>query len=136
MAGCIRGQAGKVAQIERASIMLWEAELEKAVIIDKTYVDDGRGGVTPTYKDGVSIDAAFSFTASEQMRIAEAAQAVPRYVITTRQNINLQYHDVIRRERDKKIFRITSDGDDNKSPEVSSLYMRQVEAEEWELPNG
>ena len=115
--------------------MLWEAELEEATIIDKTYVDDGRGGVTPAYIDGISISAAFSFTSSEQMRIAEAAQAVPRYVITTKQNINLQYHDVIRRESDKKIFRVTSDGDDNKSPDVSSLYMRQVEAEEWELPN-
>ena len=116
--------------------MLWEAELETATIIDKTYVPDGRGGVTPAYTDGAEIQAAFSFGSSEQLRIAEQAQAVPRYTITTRQNINLQYHDVVRRESDKKIFRITSDGDDNKSPAVSSLDMRQVEAEEWELPNG
>ena len=117
-------------------MMLWESELETATIITKTYESDGRGGVIPTYKDGISIDAAFSFSTSEQMRIAEQANAIPRYIITTRQNINLQYHDILRRESDKKTFRVTSDGDDNKSPAVSSLNMRQVEAEEWVIPNG
>lgn len=116
--------------------MLWESELENAVILNKAYIPDGRGGAIPSYVDGITIEAAFSFNTSNEMRIAEQAQAVPRYVITTRQNVNLQYHDVLRRERDNKIFRITSDGDDNKSPSVSPLYMRQVEAEEWELPNG
>lgn len=116
--------------------MLWESELEKATIIEKTFLPDGRGGVIPTYKDGLEIMVAFSFNTSDQMRIAEASNAVSRYTITTRQNINLQYHDVLRRVRDGKVFRITSDGDDNKSPAVSSLGMRQVEAEEWTLPNG
>ena len=116
--------------------MLWESELEDAVLMVKTFLPDGRGGVIPSYVDGVTIKAAFSFSSSEQMRIAEAQDSVPRYIITTRQNINLQYHDVLKRTKDEKIFRVTSDGDDNKSPAVSSLYMRQVEAEEWEIPNG
>lgn len=114
--------------------MLWESELESAVLLVKTFIPDGRGGVIPSYVDGVTIQAAFSFSSSEQMRIAEAQDAIPRYIITTRQNINLQYHDVLRRVRDEKVFRITSDGDDNKSPAVSTLNMRQVEAEEWEIP--
>ena len=117
-------------------MMLWESELEKAVILNKTYIDDGRGGVIATYVDGLEIEAVFGWDSSEQMRIAEQANASPRYTITTRKNINLQYHDVLKRARDNKIFRITSDGDDNVSPGVSSLNMRQVEAEEWELPNG
>ena len=116
--------------------MLWESELEEAIIIEKTFLPDGRGGVIPSYVDGLTIMVAFSFNTSDQMRIAEASEAVSRYTITTRQNINLQYHDVLRRVRDGKVFRITSDGDDNKSPAVSSLGMRQVEAEEWTLPNG
>lgn len=116
--------------------MLWESELEPTTIIDKTYAPDGRGGVIPTYVDGAAIEAAFSFVTSNQLRVAEATTAIPRYTVTTRQNVNLQYHDAIRRESDGKVFRITSDGDDNKSPKVSSLNMRQYEAEEWELPNG
>lgn len=115
--------------------MLWESELENGTIFNKIYVDDGRGGTKITYVDGVTIDAVFGFETSEELRQAEKANAVPRYTITTRANVNLQYHDVIRRNRDGKIFRITSDGDDNVSPSVSSLNMRQVEAQEWELPN-
>ena len=48
--------------------------------------------------------------------------------------INLQYHDVVKRDRDGKIFRVTSDGDDNYTPASSSLDIRQVEAEEWTIP--
>lgn len=114
--------------------MLWQALLEDATIIDKTSVSDGRGGVITTYKDGATVKAAFTFITSPQVRIAEQVQTVPRYTITTSQAVNLQYHDVIRRESDKKVFRVTSDGDDNKSPKVSSLDIRQVEAEEWEIP--
>lgn len=117
-------------------MMLWESALEKGTIINKIYVDDGRGGTKPTYVDGVTIDAVFGFESSEEMRIAEQSNAIPRYKITTRANVNLQYHDVVRRNKDGKIFRVTSDGDDNVSPSVSTLNMRQVEAEEWELPNG
>jgi len=116
--------------------MLWESELESAVLLVKTFIPDGRGGVIPSYVDGVTIQAAFSFSTSEQMMIAEAQDAISRYTITTRQNINLQYHDVLRRVRDGKVFRVTSDGDDNRTPVTSSLNMRQVEAEEWEIPNG
>jgi hypothetical protein len=117
-------------------MMLWESELEKAVIMNKTYIDDGRGGTIPSYVPGLEIDAVFGWDSSEQMRIAEQANAIPRYTITTRKNINLQFHDVLKRVRDGKIFRITSDGDDNYSPDVSTLNMRQYEAEKWELPNG
>lgn len=116
--------------------MLWESQLEDAAIINKTYIPDGRGGVIPSYVEGLTIQCVFGWDSSDQMRIAEKANAVPRYTITTRSNINLQYHDVLKRKRDGKYFRITSDGDDNVSPNVSTLNMRQVEAEEWELPNG
>lgn len=114
--------------------MLWESMLEEANILDKTSVDDGRGGQTTIYKVGLSILAVFGFDTSRESRIAEQANAVPRYTITTRSNVNLQYHDVIQRKRDGQIFRITSDGNDNVSPAVSSLNMRQVEAEKWEIP--
>ena len=49
--------------------------------------------------------------------------------------MNLEYHDVIKRLRDNKFFRITSDGEDKFTPSSASLDMRQVSAEEWSLPN-
>ena len=49
--------------------------------------------------------------------------------------MTLEYHDVFRRVRDGKIFRVTSDGDDKFTPASTSLDMRQVTAEEIkELP--
>lgn len=116
-------------------MMLWESQLEKANIINKTNIPDGSGGMIPSYVEGMEIEAVFGWDTSEQARIAEKANAVPRYTITTRKNIILEYHDVIKRASDGQIFRITSDGKDNRSPDVSALNMRQVEAEKWVLPN-
>jgi hypothetical protein len=47
----------------------------------------------------------------------------------------LQFHDIFIRKEDNKVFRVTSDGDDKKTPSIASLDMRQVSAEEWRIPN-
>lgn len=107
---------------------------EKANIYDKVTTSDGRGGVITTYTLGAEIDVAFSFDTSTQARIAQAAGTENRYKLTTQKSVNLQYHDVIKRARDGKVFRVTSDGDDNYTPASASLNMRQVEAEEWRIP--
>lgn len=108
--------------------------MERSYIVDKVTIPDGRGGVITSYVDGAEIMVAYSFDTSTQARIAEAAGTTNRYTLTTSKAINLQYHDIVRRVRDNKIFRITSDGDDNYTPASSSLDIRQVEAEEWEIP--
>lgn len=115
---------------------LVENAMEKSYIMDKQTTPDGRGGVITTYKEGAEIKVAYSFDTSTQARIAEQAGTENRFILTTRKSVNLQYHDIVKRDRDGKIFRVTSDGDDNYTPDSSSLNMRQVEAEEWSLPNG
>jgi hypothetical protein len=47
----------------------------------------------------------------------------------------LQYHDVIRREKDGKILRITTDGKDKETPKGAGLDMRVVNAEEFTITN-
>jgi len=115
---------------------LVDEAMTKSYIMDKTSVSDGRGGVITTYKEGAEIMVAYSFDTSTEARVGERAGADNRFTLTTRKTVNLQYHDVVKRSTDNKIFRVTSDGDDNYTPSSSSLNMRQVEAEEWELPNG
>jgi hypothetical protein len=68
-----------------------------------------------------------------QARVAAVQGVTALYTVTTEKNINLQYHDVFRRASDGKVFRVTSDGDDKKTPASASLNMRQVSAEEWRL---
>ena len=105
--------------------------MENCIMMDKTTKSDGRGGFATAWVDGASFDAACVFDSSMQARMAEAAGVKALYTITTAKNVNLQYHDVFRRSSDGKIFRVTSDGDDKKTPASATLNMRQVTAEEF-----
>ena len=109
--------------------------MSTCTLIDKIRVPDGMGGYTVEWHDGAQIECAIRFDNSMQARVAEKQGVTSLYTIVTKKNINLQYHDVLRREEDGKIFRVTSDGDDNKTPPSASLNMREVSAEQWVLPN-
>ena len=107
--------------------------METCVILDKRTAPDGYGGVTTNWQTGADFQAAIVLDSSLQARVAEKQGVTGLYTITTRKSIVLQYHDVFRRESDKKIFRVTSDGDDKKTPASATLDMRQVSAEEYHL---
>ena len=104
---------------------------ENCIMMDKNTTSDGRGGFITSWTDGAEFDAAIVFDSSMQARAAEAAGVKSLYTITTAKNVNLQYHDVFRRLSDGKIFRVTSDGDDKKTPPSATINMRQVTAEEF-----
>lgn len=107
--------------------------MEKFIMLDKTTTADGYGGYIISWKEGAEIQATAVLDSSIEARIAEKQGVTALYTITTRKGINLQYHDVLKRARDGKIFRITSDGDDKHTPNSAGLDMRQVSAEEWVL---
>ena len=108
--------------------------MEDVVMLEKKRVPDGEGGFTTDWADGVQFKAAISFDSSMEARTAEKQGVTSRYTITAPMNAKLEYHDVIRRLRDGKVFRITSDGDDVQTPKSATFQFLQVEAEEWELP--
>jgi hypothetical protein len=110
--------------------------MEDCVVMNKEIVDDGYGGYIVRYTDGVHFNSAIVLNSSMQARIAEQQGVTALYTVTTTKALNLQYHDVFKRVSDGKIFRVTSDGDDNKTPTSATLDMRQVSAEEWRLPDG
>ena len=110
--------------------------MDTCTLLDKRTVTDGYGGYVTTWADGAEFQAAIVLDTSMQARTAEKAGVTALYTVTTRRALNLQYHDVFRRETDGKIFRVTSDGDDKKTPASAGLDMRQVSAEEWELNGG
>lgn len=101
--------------------------------IDKLRRPDGEGGYVTTYSEGAEFKANARLDTSMQAKIAENQGVTSLYTITTRKSIVLEYHDIIKRKKDGKVFRITSDGEDNKTPDSASLDMRQVAAEEWRL---
>ena len=104
--------------------------MEKCILMDKQTKSDGYGGYTSSYVDGAEFDAAITFDTSIEARIADSQGVTSRYMVTTQKSLSLQYHDIFRRLKDGKIFRVTSDGDDKYTPNIASLNMRQVTAEE------
>jgi len=114
---------------------LIDAVTERFQMLDKTTVSDGIGGYERVWVDGAVFDAAIALDDSIQAQTAMAAGVTGVYTVTTKRAINLQFHDVFRRLSDGKIFRVTTDGDDKKTPPTAGLDMRSVRAEEWVLPN-
>lgn len=115
---------------------LLEEAMETCVMLDKRTGPDGYGGYVATWTDGVEFDAAITFDTSMTARSAEKNGVTSLYTVTIKRAMMLEYHDVFKRLRDGKIFRVTSDGDDSYTPPSATLDMRQVTAEEWSLPNG
>lgn len=110
--------------------------MEDCVILNKKTQEDGYGGYISTYVEGAKFKSAIVFDTSLEARVADAQGVTSRYTVTISRSLMLEYHDVFKRLRDGKTFRVTSDGDDKFTPRSTSLDMRQVTAEEWELPNG
>lgn len=112
---------------------LLEQAFENFTIINKAIIDDGYGGVKTIWTDGATIQGAFVFDNSVQMRTAQAMGATAAYTLTVRKDIELDYHTVLRRGNDNRIFRLTSNSDDLKTPASANLNMRQYSMEEWNL---
>jgi len=112
---------------------LLEQAMEPCVLMDKRTVPDGYGGYRTEYVAGAPFDAAIVFDTSIQARTAEKQGVTSLYTVTTPRALTLEYHDVFKRVRDNKVFRVTSDGDDKYTPASATLDMRQVTAEEFKL---
>lgn len=112
--------------------LLYDA-MEKCIMLNPTTVADGYGGYYTTWKEGAEFDAAITFDTSIEARVADKQGVTSLYTVTTSRTLTLEYHNVFKRLRDNKIFRVTSDGDDKYTPASATLDMRQVTAEEWVL---
>lgn len=112
---------------------LLDEAMTSCVMIDKSTVKDGYGGYETVWTEGAEFDAAIVLDNSMQARVGEKQGVTAFYTVTTRKVLNLQYHDVFKRLKDGKIFRVTSDGDDKHTPASAMLDMRQVSAEEFSL---
>lgn len=111
--------------------------MEKCILLNKSSTPDGYGGRRDIWQESdFDFNAAIVFDTSLEARRAEKEGVTSLYTITTEKSIKLEYHDVFKRISDNKIFRVTSDGDDKYTPASATLNMRQVTAEEWNLPNG
>ena len=113
-----------------------EESMETCAFMQKDTVPDGEGGFIVDWREGADFQASITFDSSMQARIGEKQGVSSLYTVTTSKNAKLEFHDVIKRLRDSKVFRITSDGDDRLTPARAKFgqYL-QVSAEEWVIPS-
>lgn len=112
---------------------LLSVAMDTCVLLNKQTAPDGYGGYIATYVDGAEFLAAVSFDTSMEARVADKQGVTSLYTVTTSRAMTLEYHDVFRRVKDGKVFRVTSDGDDKYTPKTATLDMRVVTAEEWSV---
>ena len=103
-------------------------------MIDKQTISDGMGGTVTQWVDGAKFDAAVIKDSSMNARIAEKQGVTEVYTVTTGKNVQLDFHDVFRRDSDGAVFRVTSNVTDSRTPDVASFQFGQVTAERWVLP--
>lgn len=94
---------------------------------------DGSGGYTTTWAEGDTFNAAITQDTSTEARIAEAAGTVVMYTVSVSRSVHLAYHAVIKRLSDGKVFRITSDNAETRTPVCTALDIAQSTAEAWRL---
>lgn len=107
--------------------------VEDCTLLEKTRVPDGEGGWTTSWVDGPSFQAAITYDTTITARVAESEGMMATYTVTTDKAMPLDFHDIFRRERDGQIFRVTSQGDDKRTPPSATFQVSQVAAEEWSL---
>lgn len=107
-------------------------ETGKCVMLDRNTAPDGRGGIIYTYVEGAEFEAAIFLTNSLESEKAEQQGVTGLYQVTVKRPVRLEYHNVFKRKSDGKTFRVTSK-DESKTPNSSTLDMRVVRAEEYEV---
>lgn len=113
-------------------MLLYDA-MTDCTMIDRTTVPDGTGGFTREWADGAQFKAAVVKDNTLAARVAEKEGVTELYTVSVPKGVTLEYHDVFRREEDKRIFRVTSNIKDSETPPVATFQIGQVTAERWEL---
>ena len=113
---------------------LLESIKTECVRLVRTITGDGDGGTVQTYTPGERFMAYIGFLSSAAQSSADTVREQTTVTILTSRKVTLQLHDLVRRETDGKVFRVTGDGDDNLTPPMAGLDLRAVSAEEWRTP--
>lgn len=112
---------------------LFEKMMEPCHMMDKATVT-GPFGVETEWKEGAPFMAAVIKDKSLQARVAEKEGVTQVYTITAKPGVDLDFHDVIKRDKDGATFRVTTPSEDSKTPDVASFQFVQVNAERWDIP--
>lgn len=109
--------------------MALEDFFEQFIMQDWSSAPDGLGGLTWTLTDGAPFRAGISTVSTTEAKISEKNGMKTIYTIVTPETVVLEQNDRVRRVRDGRLYRITSDSADMTTPRVSDMRFAQVSAE-------
>lgn len=111
-----------------------EQMAHSCVLLEKRRVPDGAGGAETTYADGISFKTYPSLDISTQAKIAEAQGVTSVFTVRVDKDFPIDVGDYFRDEDLKMVFRVTSDPDAKKTPDMITLDLKAFTAERTVLP--
>lgn len=113
---------------------LLSATREQFIILESSEEPDGRGGQCAVWTEGEAISGSLAYNTSTRSTEGGADKVQSTYTLFTTRDIELDFHTVLRRVADGKVLRVISDSDDRFTPQGAGLDIRQVDCEEWIIP--
>ena len=114
---------------------LLEGMMDACVMMDKTTVSDGMGGIVSVWVEGAEFAAYVRKESAPEIIVAEQTGAKEMFTVVVPLTVSLEYHDVFKRVRDGAIFRLTSNTRDGETSKTASTPVQVAKAncERWEL---
>lgn len=109
---------------------LYTQRLEQFYIVEKTETRDGYGGTSIIYEKKDPFFGALVLKGTNIPEIAQKAEIEQNFSIITDKSDVLKFEDVLFRVKNGKYYEVTTNGEDNYTPETASLNMRAVDVKE------
>lgn len=113
---------------------MFESALEPFYYMNKAITSDSQGGQITIWSEGAELLAVVAYPEQTTGDIADALTSKMNCFIYTHKDITLEPMQVIKRKRDGLTFRVLTFNAEEETPSKSTLNMRRVKAERWEIP--
>ena len=104
------------------------------VLMEKTRVEDGEGGYTIDWKDGVTFQNYQALDTSLEARRAEKQGVTSVYSALVDKDVPIEYGDYFKEKESGTVYRVTSNPDEKQAPKSASFTLKFFTAERAVLP--
>ena len=113
--------------------MSLEDYFESFIMANRNKRADGMGGEEWTWMEGSEFQAGISTNNTSEAQIAYQAGSRTIFRIVTRKDVILEQKNMIKRVKDGRLYRITSNAWDMETPDAAEVQFWQVNAEVVEV---
>ena len=104
-------------------------------LIDKVSNDDPYGGTVKGYRVGASFQAKVIKDSSTEAIVAEKQESTEFLTVVTK-GLQLDFHDIFRRDSDNEYFQCTGREKDSQAPARSTVPLAKATCKRWQVPAG